>query len=104
MDEYKIDISDYAKQDIRDMATYIRDELLEPAFADSTTEAVLSAISKLDFMPARIPLVKNERLAKQKIRGLQIKNYTVFFRIDEALKTVDVVRVLYSRRDWQTIL
>ena len=43
-------------------------------------------------------------LAKMGVRGLSITNYTAFFRIIEETKVVDVIRVLYSRRDWQAIL
>ena len=104
MAKYNVDISDLAKQDIRDIASYISSDLQEPIIAINTTDTVLDAISTLDNMPERIPLVNNERLAKQKIRGLQIKSYTAFFRINETLKTVDIIRVLYSRRDWQALL
>ena len=54
-------------------------------------------------MPARIGLVNDERLAKKQVRGLHVKNYAAFFRINETLKTVEVIRVMYSRRDWPTI-
>ena len=104
MDKYKINISDLAMQDIRDTATYISDELIEPDFAENTIETILDSISSLNFMPARIPLVRDQRLAKAKIRGMQVKNYTVFFQIKDAKKVVDIVRVLYSRRDWQVML
>jgi len=55
-------------------------------------------------MPDRIALVKDKRLAAQGIRPLYVKNYTVFFRIDDSLDVVEVVRVLYSHRDWASIL
>ena len=48
MDEYRIIISNLAKQDIRDIGTHIRDELLNPTAAENTTEAILNGISKLD--------------------------------------------------------
>ena len=44
MEEYSVKISDLAQQDIRDTATYIRDELLEPGLAENTTEAILKEI------------------------------------------------------------
>ena len=104
MGEYSIDISELAKQDITDIASYIRNDLQEPFIAENTANAILDAISTLDDMPARVPLVNDQRLAKQQVRGLQIKNYTVFFRINEASSIVDIIRVLYSRRDWQALL
>ena len=104
MGEYNVGISDLAKQDIRNTASYIKHELLEPAIAEKTTEAILDAIFTLEDMPTRIGLVKDERLASAHIRGLHVKNYTVFFRVYETLKTVEIVRVLYSRRDWAALL
>ena len=103
MGEYRIIISDLAKQDIRDTASYIKYKLQEPAIAEKTIERILEAISTLEDIPTRIGTVNDERLAEKQIRGLQIKNYTAFFRIDELLKTVEIIRVLYSRRDWQTL-
>ena len=104
MGEYRINISDSAKQDIQETAAYIRHDLQEPAIAEKTTEAILDAIFTLEDMPARIGLVKDERLAKKQVRGLRVKNYTAFFRINENLKTVEIIRVIYSRRDWAAIL
>ena len=104
MGEYRINISDLAKQDIRETATYIRYDLQEPTIAEKATEAILDAIFTLEDMPARIGLANDERLAKKQVRGLHIKNYTVFFRINETLKAVEIIRVVYSRRDWPTLL
>ena len=104
MGEYSIDISDSAKQDIRAAAAYITHEILEPAIAESTTETILGAIPTLEDMPDRVGLVNDERLAEQRIRRLLIKNYSVFFRINEAAKVVEIVRVIYSRRDWASLV
>ena len=109
MEKYWTEISDIAKLDIRDIAAYIENEFKEPVIAENTANSILDAIFTLEEMPDRIGLVKDERLANKGIRPLYVKNYTVFFRIDESRivmskKVVDVVRVLYSRRDWASIL
>jgi len=101
---YKINISDVAKQDIKDIGKYITDELIEPLVAINITNEILDSIETLEQMPDRIALVKDKRLAAQGIRPLYIKNYTVFFRIVDSLDVVDVVRVLYSHRDWASVL
>ena len=104
MDVYKVNITDTAKQDIRDVGRHIADELQEPAIAAKTTNAIIDAIETLEQMPDRISLVKDKRLAAQGIRPLYVQNYTVFFRIEKSTRVVDIVRVLYSRRDWVSIL
>ena len=104
MGEYRIIISDLAKQDIRDTASYIKYSLQEPVISERITEAILDAVFTLEDMPLRVGLVNDERLAERQIRGLYVKNYTVFFRVNESLKKVEVLRVLYSRRDWPTLV
>jgi plasmid stabilization system protein ParE len=104
MGEYRISISDLAKQDIREIAAYIRYDLQEPIIAEKTIKTVLDAIFTLEEMPARIGLVNDEHLANKQVRGQRVNNYTAFFRINETLKTVEIIRVIYSRRDWPTLL
>ena len=104
MKVYRINIADIAKQDIRDIKIYITNELQESVTALNITNAILDAIDTLEQMPDRIALVKEKRLAANGIRPLYVKNYTVFFRIDETLDVVEIVRVLYSHRDWVSIL
>ena len=45
MDEYDVGISDKAKKDIRDIASYINNDLQEPKIAYMTTVAILDSIS-----------------------------------------------------------
>ena len=104
MEKYWIEISDVAKRDIRDIAVYITNEFQEPIVAENTVSSILDAIFTLEEMPDRIGLVKDERLAKKGIRPLYVKNYTVFFSIEKPARVVDIVRVLYSRRNWASLL
>ena len=104
MKVYRINITDIAKQDIRDIGKYIVNEFIQPIAALNKINEILDAIDTLEQMPDRIALVKDKRLASQGIRPLYVKNYTIFFRIVDSLNVVDVIRVLYSHRDWATIL
>ena len=104
MEAYSVNITDTAKQDIRDVGRHIADELQEPAIALRTINAILDAIDTLDQMPDRISFVKDKRLAAQGIRPLYVKNYTIFFSIEKSPDIVSIIRVLYSHRDWASIL
>ena len=104
MGTYRINITDKAKQDILGITAYITNELHEPAIAVKTVDAILDAIYTLEEMPNRIGPVKDERLAEMGIRPLYVKNYTVFFRIVESTQVVDIIRLLYSRRDWKVLI
>ena len=37
-------------------------------------------------------------------RKLVVKNYVVFYLIDEKNKVVEIGRILYGRRDWLSLL
>ena len=109
MEKYWIDISDIAKHDIKGIAAYITNEFKEPTVAIKIVDAILDAIFTLEDMPDRIALVKDKHLAEKGIRPLYVKNYTIFFRINEtrkvdSKKTVEIVRVLYSHRDWASLI
>ena len=104
MGEYSVSITDLAKQDIRRIASYIRNDLHEPEIAKQMAETIVDTIQTLEDMPLRVKPVNDERLAGKGIRGLGIESYTAFFRVDDRQKTVEIIRVLYSRRGWQTLL
>ncbi|MCL2426655.1 MAG: type II toxin-antitoxin system RelE/ParE family toxin [Oscillospiraceae bacterium] len=104
MEQFRIIIADLAKQDIRDIRVHIANELQEPVVADEIVNEILDATLTLEEMPERIALVKDARLAEKGIRPLYVKNYTVFFRIEKSKKIVDIVRVMYSKRDWASLL
>ena len=65
---------------------------------------MIDAIYTLEDMPLRIKLVNDDRLAGKGIRGLEIESYTAFFRVNDSPKTVEIIRVLYSRREWKALL
>ena len=67
-------------------------------------ELLEKAMAGLSDMPQRCPLVADERLSQMGYRKLPVKNYIMFFSIDEKNNVVDVERILYGRRDWLRIL
>lgn len=104
MAKYRVDVSEPAENDLKDIVRYIASQLSAPISALQMMELLEEAMSRLSNMPQRCPLVADERLSQMGYRKLPIKNYVVFFSIDEKNKMVDVERILYGRRDWLRIL
>ena len=104
MASYKVDISQSTEQDVRDLIRYISLNLSAPQTAKEMLETIEKALEGLTTMPEIHPHVQDEALALAGFRKLIIKNYIAFFIVDNKTKTVDVVRVLYSKRNWQHIL
>jgi plasmid stabilization system protein ParE len=48
--------------------------------------------------------VSDERLAALGYRRLLVENYIAFYIVNDTLKTIEVDRVLYARRDWRHLL
>ena len=101
---YRVDISEPAENDLRDIVRYISSKLDAPITALKMMDAVEEAVGGLSDMPQKYPLVTDERLAAMGYHKLIVKNYIAFFTIDEKNKVVDVERILYARRDWLRIL
>ena len=104
MAKYRVDVSEPAENDLRDIVRYIASQLSAPITALNMMEILEEAMAGLSDMPQRSPLVADERLSQMGYRKLTVKNYVVFFSIDEKNKVVDVERILYGRRDWLRIL
>ena len=101
---YRVDVSEPAENDLKDIVRYIAAQLSAPQTALEMLEAIENATAGLAEMPERATPISDESLAVMGYRKLIVKNYIVFFSIDEKAKVVDIERILYGRRDWQAIL
>ena len=107
MDKYSVYVSDLAIGDMDDIASYVSTQLNSPDAADNLVDAFIDAISSLADMPKRYPLVGDDLLASLGYRIIPVKNYNVFYSVDESLpetREVNIERVLYSKRNWKHII
>ena len=104
MKKYDVLMTDEESNDIMGIADYISSELREPALALKLISRFKDAISNLEDMPQRCSLVADETLAQQGIRKVLVDNCIVFYLIGEPEGIVYVIRILYNRRDWKSII
>jgi plasmid stabilization system protein ParE len=100
MERYKIRILTAAQVDLIEIVEYLN--TLSPEAAIRYYDTLTVAISGLGDMPERCPLVKDTNLQLRGYRFLPVENYTVFFVVIG--KTVQIRRILYSRRQYQSLL
>jgi addiction module RelE/StbE family toxin len=100
MESYKIKIYPAAKQDLLDVIDYLNTLSSDAAlrYYDLLTEQIAS----LSHMPERCPRPKDLALAAKGYRYLIVENYLVFYVV--AGDTVQIRRILYGRRDYQSLL
>ena len=104
MVKYRVDVSEPAEEDLRDIVRYISGYLSAPMTATRMMETIEKALLQLSDMPYGFPVVRDDRLAGMGYRHVNVKNYIVFYTVDEPKKVVDVERILYARRDWANLL
>ena len=99
MDSYEVIMTPDAVTDLVELRDYIADVLLVPETALTYIRVIREAISKLEYMAASIAPVPEEPWYSRGIRKINIKNFHVYYRIDEREKRVYVLNIIYNKRD-----
>lgn len=102
--KYTVHLTQRAQRDLESAADYIEYTLLNARAADELISAAENTLASLSDMPQRIMTVSDEVLAAWGIRFIQVKKYLAFYIIDEEKHIVHVVRFLYGKRNWQSVL
>lgn len=97
-------ISKSAAADIEEIVDYIAINLQEPAIALKQIDRIKGAMMSLQTMPESHSVVFDKHLASKGIRLLLIDNYLAFYTANKSTAAVNIVRVLYGRRAWETLL
>jgi toxin ParE1/3/4 len=97
--KYTVVISDEAKNDLMQIYNYIAVNLSAPINAEGQLSRLEENILALSEMPKRFPLYRDEPWSSRGMRYLTVDNYVVFYIPFEDIKTVKIMRILYSGRD-----
>ena len=101
---YEIYITRAAEKDLNSALDYIEYVLLNPQAADDLLENVEKEIQELSDFPEKYALIDDPVLKAWGVRYTVIKNYLAFYAVSEEEYKVFIVRFLYGKRDWTTIL
>lgn len=98
-EEYIVKVTDYAQRQLEEIAEYIAYNLSAPIAAARMLDTLEAEIAGLSIFPNQVPLTEEEPWHSRGIHKLPVKNYLVYFWIDEKQKKVQVIAVVYGRRD-----
>ena len=101
---YRIEITTSARNDIYDIFNYISNELNNISAANKLKIKLFKEINNISIFPFGSPIVYINFKSIYKYRSLKVKNYSIFYTVNEELKVITIVRVLYSKRDFNSIL
>lgn len=96
---WKVEITDRARRDLRNILDYIMYELREPQTTINLMRRITEEILSLDQMPFRYRIYEEEPWKSQGLRYFSVKNYLIFYYPEESSRAVYVVRVVYGGRD-----
>lgn len=101
---YQVHITSTAEHDIIRAADYIEFTLKNPIASNELLDDVSKQVGSLTDFPQKFRLVDDPVLASWSIRFVIINNYLAFYTIDEEKKIVIIVRFLYKKSNWTSIL
>jgi plasmid stabilization system protein ParE len=99
---YKLNFSKNFRDDVKSSVNYIKNTLQAPTASERLKDEIKKTYKKVRQTPFMYPVVPNDYLASMGFRFTMVKNYMLFYIIEE--KEVNIIRFLYGRRDWINIL
>ncbi len=99
MEQYEVGLSDAAKKDLESISSYILNELEAPQAAEEVLTDLENAVASLCFLPERVALAREAAWKKRGVHAMVVRKYLLYFRIDEENRQVNVIRVIYGKRD-----
>jgi len=97
--QYKVRVTPHAEQSLQSIGQYIAVQLSEPQIAVQLLRSISDAVKRLQFLPERIHLTPESPWREMGIRRMLVKNYYIYFWIDEQNTCVHITDIIYAKRD-----
>jgi len=101
---YKLEYLPIAKQDMVEIARYISKELRNPSAAEKLAVEMIDAAERLVDFPYSKAMHITAKPLKHEYRRLVVKNYVMFYWVNEIEKSIVIARVIYAHRDFDNLL
>lgn len=101
---YKIEFLPIAKKDIDDIIYYISHNLKNITASKKLRDLFLSSLDNIIKFPYGCSVCQLDGNLKHEYRSYRVKNFFMFYIVDEKQKSIIIVRVLYQKLDINTIL
>jgi toxin ParE1/3/4 len=102
--EYKVVLTDTAKQDLREIAFYIAEESKDKGIAKRFVNELREETRRLGTLPNAGALPRDRILKSLGYRYLVHKEYLTFYLVDEQQKKVFVMAIFNGKRDYMRVM
>ncbi len=99
MDNYIVKITSQAEKQIQEIIHYISHELKSPGAALHLLDSFENTFTSLTQFPQRVALMDEEQWHTNGIHRLPVKNFFVYFWIDDNNMKVQITAVIYAKRN-----
>ena len=101
---FTVVFTDRAKTDLRSIYTYIAFTLQSRLNADRQLARIEKEIMSLSELPERYKRVPPDLGLTDDVRMVSVDHYCVIYRVRKKPDTVQILRILYGGRDFQSAL
>lgn len=101
---YKLEYLPAALRDMTEAVQYIAHTLQNPQAARELAEKWMQAGDALSRFPYANPVYLPPHPLDREYRKVLVSHYLMFYRVDEEKRLVTVVRVIYAKRDYPSLL
>lgn len=96
---YIVKITMQAEEQLQEIINYITSDLKASQAALCLLDEIEHSISSLSQFPQRITLTEEEPWRSYGIHIMPVKNFLIYFWIDEENRKVQITAVIYGKRD-----
>lgn len=100
---FTVVFTDRARTDLRSIYTYIAFTLQSRLNADRQLARIEKEIMSLAEMPERYKRLPLDLGIKDNVRMVSVDHYSVIYRVGKKPDTVQILRILYGGRDFNTL-
>ena len=104
MKKYIVEMSETAERDLENIISYLRYDLAGDIIADKYKLLFKQELKKLADVAGSMPVLEEKLTGHKNIRKINVRNYIIFYIIDENVDKVFVLRIGHAFMDWEKYL
>lgn len=104
MKKYIVEISETAEQDLENIIKYLRYNLAGDIIADKYKILFKQELKNLENLAESMPILSEELTGHKNIRKINVRNYIVFYIVNDEHSKALVLRIGHAFMDWEKYL
>lgn len=104
MKKYIVEISETAKKDLDNIISYLRYNLADDIIADKYKILFKQSLKELENIAGSMQILDEELTGHKNIRKNNVRNYIIFYEVNEEKSKASVLRIGHAFMDWEKYL